>query len=80
MRQPGLVRKMDNLGRVVIPREIRQVLELQGGDDVEMQLENGALVLRKFDHSCVFCGGGPDLVTYKGKNICGDCLRKIRKV
>lgn len=79
MRQPGLVRKMDNLGRVVIPREIRQVLELQGGDDVEMQLENGALILRKFDRSCVFCGGS-DLVTYKGKNICGDCLRKIRKV
>ncbi len=80
MRTPGLVRKIDHLGRIVIPQELRKRLDLQGGDEVEIQLENGALILRKFDYSCVFCGSRRDLVHYENKNICGACLRNLRKV
>lgn len=80
MRAPGFVRKVDNLGRVVIPQELRNSLNLEGGDEVELWQENGALILRKFVPGCVFCGGKGHLTTYEGKYICSDCLRNLRKV
>lgn len=80
MRVPGVIRKLDGLGRIVIPQEMRKSLGLQEGDEVEIQLENGVLQLRKFAPGCVFCGGSRDLVTYENKHICGECLQKIRKV
>lgn len=80
MRMPGLIRKMDNLGRVVIPQELRKALDIQSGDAVELQLENRVVLLRKFAPGCVFCGKSEDLVTYEEKYICGACLRKLRKV
>lgn len=80
MAIPGILRKMDDLGRVVIPQELRRVMGIHPGDVVELQLENGSLRLRKFDPDCIFCGGRQDLFTYENKQICGECLRKLRKV
>lgn len=79
MGVPGIIRKMDALGRVVIPGELRRATGLQQGDDVEIYLEDGALVLRKFSPNCIFCGGRESLVTYEGKYICGACLQNLRK-
>lgn len=80
MSVPGMIRKMDNLGRVVIPQELRKSLGIQGGDELELRVENGGLLLRKFEPGCVFCGKSDDLVTYEEKYICGACLRNLRKV
>lgn len=80
MRVPGMIRKVDSLGRVVIPQEYRKMLALQTGDEVELRLENGALVLRKYVPGCIFCGDRGNLVAYKDKYICSDCLRNLRKV
>ncbi len=79
MRAPGMIRKVDDLGRIVIPAEIRQAMELSKGDPVEMFLQEDQLVLRKFVPSCIFCGGVEGLVTYSGKNICGNCVDIIKK-
>lgn len=80
MSMPGMIRKMDNLGRVVIPQELRSALDIQGGDAVELWLENGTLRLRKFAPGCIFCGNSQELAVYEEKYICGVCLRKLRKV
>lgn len=80
MRVPGIIRKVDDLGRVVIPGELRRAMGLKAGEEVEMRLQNGVLTLRRFDPCCVFCGGTEELVTYEGKHICGACLRNLRKV
>ena len=80
MRVPGWIRKVDNLGRVVIPQELRNALEIHGGDQVELRLECDALVLRKFAPGCVFCGEEANLAEFEGKFVCSHCLRNLRKV
>ncbi len=79
MRTPGLVRKIDDLGRIVIPSELRRTLEINSGDELELFCEGDTLLLRKFSPACVFCGSIEDMVCYRGKNICMKCIREIKK-
>lgn len=78
VKTPGMIRKIDDLGRIVVPSELRRTLDIQSGDEVEMYADGDALVLRKFAPSCIFCGGAEQMVTYGGKNICIYCLRNLR--
>ena len=80
MRIPGMVRKMDDLGRVVIPLELRNAMNIQGGDQLEILVDNDVLILRKFSPGCTFCGNREELLTFEGKQICESCLRKLRRV
>lgn len=80
MRTPGMVRKVDELGRIVIPHELRKALGIRNGDELELCCEGERLVLRKFSSTCVFCGESEDLSVYKEKYVCGKCLRNLRKV
>ena len=73
-----IVRKMDDLGRVVIPIEMRHQLELECGQEIEMSCQGSTIQLKKFLPSCVFCGGREQLVTYQQKHICSVCLYKLR--
>ncbi len=79
MKTFGMIRKVDALGRIVIPSELRQAMELQQGDALELYLEEDRLVMKKFAPACIFCGGIQQLVTYEGKNICGKCVRVLRQ-
>ncbi len=79
MKTPGLIRKVDALGRIVIPSELRQAMELQQGDALELYLEEDRLVMKKFAPACIFCGGIARLVTYEGKNICGRCVDILKQ-
>ena len=73
-----MVRKMDELGRIVIPVEMRRQLELECGQEVEMTCQGNSILLKKFLPSCVFCGGREQLVSYQQKHICAACLYKLR--
>lgn len=77
MKSTGIVRKVDELGRIVLPIELRRTLDIEEKDQIEFYLEDDKLVLRKYEESCLFCASPRDLVTYLGKNVCVDCIRKM---
>ena len=78
MKSTGIVRKIDELGRIVLPIELRRTLEIGERDALEIYVESSSVVLQKFRPSCVFCDGSKDIETYKGKNVCAKCLRELR--
>ena len=79
MKSTGIVRKIDELGRVVLPIELRRTLDLEVKDPVEIFVEDDSIILRKYGASCLFCGGSRNLSSFKEKKICADCLRQLRE-
>lgn len=79
MKSTGVVRKIDPLGRIVIPMELRRTLEIKESDPMEIYTEGDQIILKKYEPACIFCGEGKDVINYKGKNICKHCLDEIRK-
>ena len=79
MKSTGIVRRIDELGRVVLPIELRRTLNLEVRDPVEIFIEGDAIVLRKYNAACLFCGATRDLLAYRGKSLCRNCLRQLRE-
>ena len=79
MKATGIVRRIDELGRVVLPIELRRTMNLEVRDPVEIFMEGDSIVLRKYEASCLFCGGSHQLTTFRGKQICSDCLRQLKE-
>lgn len=79
MKSTGIVRKIDELGRIVLPIELRRTLGIDAKDSVEIYVDQDAIILKKFKKSCIFCGGGDNHVEYKDKLICPDCLNSLKK-
>ena len=79
MKSTGIVRKVDELGRIVLPIEIRRTLDIAEKDELEIFVENERIVLQKFEHACVFCTASRGLVAFRGKNICKDCLEALKE-
>ena len=77
MKSTGIVRKVDQLGRVVLPKELRQTYKLNVGDGIEIFTERDTIVLKKYEPSCVFCREVRDVSDYKGKKICNQCLGEM---
>lgn len=77
MKSTGIVRKLDELGRVVIPKEIRNKLDIEEKDPIEIYLDGTSIVLKKFETGCIFCNNPKELISYKDKLICKKCLSKI---
>lgn len=77
MKSTGIVRKVDELGRIVLPIELRRTLDIAVRDEIEIYMENDRIILQKYEPTCVFCASSEGLVSHKGKNICRDCLRTI---
>ena len=78
MKSLGTVRKVDELGRIVLPIETRKRLELAAGDGVEIFVEKDRVILKKYEPSCIFCGDADDVVTYREKKICRKCLDELK--
>jgi AbrB family transcriptional regulator, transcriptional pleiotropic regulator of transition state genes len=75
MKTVGIVRKVDELGRVVIPKEMRNAMNIPEGTPLEIFTnENGEVVLRKYEPGCHFCGDLNNLVDYSGVRVCKDCV------
>ncbi|WP_040328415.1 AbrB/MazE/SpoVT family DNA-binding domain-containing protein [Clostridium ihumii] len=80
MKSTGIVRKVDDLGRIVIPKELRKTLNISERDSLEIFVDGEQIILRKYEPACIFCGSASDVINYKGKNICKKCLREMREV
>jgi len=78
MKSTGIVRKVDELGRLVIPKELRRTLDIEEKDALEIYVEGEQIILKKYEPTCIFCGEGKDVLNYKGKNICKNCLEELR--
>ena len=77
MKTTGIVRNIDELGRIVVPKEIRRHLGITAADPIEIALEGDTIVLKKYVSICHFCSGSADLIEFKGKKICKRCIAEI---
>lgn len=68
-----IVRKIDDLGRIVVPAETRRLFNIHEGDELAITVENGGIVLRKLEATCMFCESSEDLVQYRGRGVCIAC-------
>lgn len=78
MKSTGIVRRVDELGRVVIPIELRRTLGINERDTLEIFVENDTIVLKKYEEACVFCGALEPLVDYHDKKVCHTCLQSLQ--
>ena len=79
MKSTGIVRRIDDLGRIVLPIEIRKNLSLASKDAVEIFVNEDTIVLKKYEPSCIFCGSIEETKLYKGKLVCEKCLNDLKK-
>ena len=77
MKSTGIVRKVDELGRIVLPIEMRRTLDIAEKDALEIYVEGNSVILKKYKPSCIFCDSNKDIVQFKGKNVCPKCLREL---
>lgn len=80
MKSTGIIRKVDELGRVVIPIELRNTLKIAEKDPIEIFVDGTSIVLKKYESTCVFCSGTKKLVEYKDKLICEKCAKEISEL
>lgn len=74
MKGTSIVRKVDHLGRIVLPKELRDLLDIQPHDGVEIFVNNSSIILQKYNPCCIFCGNIDDLFYFREKIICKDCV------
>ena len=77
MKSTGIVRKVDELGRIVLPIELRRTLDIEVKDALEIYVDGAQIILKKYEPACIFCGNAKEIVNYKGKNICRECLAEM---
>lgn len=77
MKSTGVIRRVDELGRVVIPIEIRSQFGISEKDPMEIYVDGSSIVLKKYEPNCVFCGSSKKLVEFEGKLICKKCANNI---
>jgi AbrB family transcriptional regulator, transcriptional pleiotropic regulator of transition state genes len=78
MKSTGVVRKIDELGRIVLPSELRRVFGIHEGDELEISVEGERVILQKRHDVCVFCGNASPSVEFKGRRLCDDCIGDLR--
>lgn len=77
MKSTGIVRKVDELGRIVLPIELRRNLGIDEKDPIEIYVDEDSIILKKYCPSCVFCGSGENVSEFRGKPLCENCRREI---
>ena len=77
MKSTGIVRKVDELGRIVIPKELRKKFCIDEKDGLEIYVEDDRIILKKYEPSCVFCQNVDNVVNFQGRNVCPDCIKAL---
>lgn len=80
MKATGIVRKVDELGRIVLPIELRRTLNISIKDPLAIFVEEDTIVLKKYEPACTFCGNAKDVINIKGKNVCKDCVKELKSL
>ena len=78
MKSLGIVRQVDVLGRIVLPVELRRTMGIEVKDTLEVFVDGDSIILKKYQPACIFCDNTKDIISYKGKNICPDCINKLK--
>ncbi len=78
MKSTGIVRKVDELGRIVLPIELRRTYDLAVKDAVEIYTEDDKIILKKFQRTCIFCGSQEQVVEFKDKSVCAECMNELK--
>lgn len=79
MKSTGIVRKVDELGRIVLPSELRKTLNINIKDTLEIYTSGDSIILKKYLPACIFCGNADNITEFKGKNVCNNCLKQMTK-
>lgn len=79
MKSTGVVRKLDNLGRIVIPIELRKTMGIEIKDTLEIFTEGDEIILKKYQPGCIFCNDARNVKLIKGKMVCEKCLAEMKK-
>lgn len=69
---------MDELGRIVLPKELRNTLDIKEKDSLEIYVDGDQIILKKYAPACIFCSNAGNIVTFKGKNVCKECLERMK--
>ena len=80
MKSTGIVRKVDELGRIVLPIELRRTMDIAEKDAIEIYVDGASIILRKYEPTCIFCGDAKNVINYRGKSICPNCLKEMKKL
>ena len=80
MKATGVIRKIDGLGRIVIPMEIRNKLDISENDPLEIHVEGSNILIKKYEPDCTFCGSSKNVVEYKNKIVCEKCINELKKM
>lgn len=78
MKSTGVVRRVDELGRIVIPIELRRTLDIAEKDALEIYVDGEQIILKKYEPACIFCGDAREIINHRGKNICKNCLGELK--
>ncbi len=79
MKSTGIVRRIDELGRIVLPIELRNTLDIAVKDSIEIFVDGSLIILRKYEPACIFCGNAGNVNIYRGKNICVECMEEFKR-
>ena len=80
MKATGIVRKVDVLGRIVLPIELRKNLDIEKEDPIEIFVDGDYILLKKYEPACIFCGNAKDVKRIRDKNVCDMCLKEIQSM
>ena len=80
MKSTGIVRKVDELGRIVLPIELRRTLDIVEKDALEIYVDGNHIILKKYEPACIFCNSAINVVNFKGRNVCADCVKQLAEI
>jgi AbrB family transcriptional regulator, transcriptional pleiotropic regulator of transition state genes len=80
MKSTGVVRKIDELGRIVLPSEIRRVFGIREGDELDISVDGERVILQKRQDVCLFCGAENPTVVYRERRVCENCAGEVGKM
>ena len=79
MKSTGIIRKVDELGRIVLPIELRKTLDIKEKDSIEIFIDGDRIVLQKYQPACTFCGSADNIIYFSGKRVCAECIEKLKE-
>ena len=77
MKPAGIVRRVDQLGRIVLPKSLRKRYQMNEGDPIEILVQGDQILLERYRPRCVFCSSMVDVIQYKDRYICGVCHQEM---